>query len=96
MRGVRNASLTELNDGENVVRMPDTDPTFTWDHERLTTREDMLVSAAITTFFAVVITQRQVQRGSGQANAQDVLEAERVTLAWAARTFPDLQVRVSR
>lgn len=69
-------------------------PTFTWNHDRLSTREDMLVNACVTNFFALALTQRQVQRGGGQATADDLDEAVRATIRWAARTFPDLDVRL--
>lgn len=78
-----------------VIQPPANQATFTWNHDRLTTREDMLVNACLTTFFALVLTQRQVQRGGGQPTADDLNQAVRVTIEWAARTFPDLDVRLA-
>lgn len=68
---------------------------FIWNHERLSIREDMLVNAVLTLFMMNIITQRQAERGGGRATSEDAVEAIRLTIEWAARTFPDLDVRYS-
>lgn len=75
--------------------MADAEMRFDWDHTRLSRREDMLVHAVLELFMVNMITQRQAERGGGQATAEDASEAIRQTVDWAARMFPDLGVTFS-
>ena len=75
--------------------MADLQMRFTWDHTRLSRREDMLVHAMLELFMVNMITQRQAERGGGHATAEDASDAIRLTVEWAARMFPDLGVAFS-
>ena len=66
---------------------------FIWDQEALSRRENTLVHALLELFMVSMITQRQAERGGGPATATDASEAIAQTIEWAARMFPDLNVR---
>jgi hypothetical protein len=88
--------LTQAVGTGSVGSMPNLHgPVFEWNHERLSTREDMMLSAILTLCYIQTVTSRQVQNGNAKPTADDFSHAERVTLDLAGRLFPDLQVRVS-
>lgn len=70
-------------------------PMFTWNHDRLSTREDMMVKAILTLAYMNALTTRLVQSGNKKPTADDLAHAEKIAIAFASTMFPDLDAKVA-